>query len=370
MEGMVTGRKGMFGGAYAGTRVLVTGHSGFKGSWLALWLQGLGARVVGVSLEPETSPSHYRLLSLDCESRWADVREREALGAVMKEYRPEVVFHLAAQALVRRSYRNPVETFETNVIGTVNVLDACRSAESVRAVVNVTSDKCYENREWVWGYRESDPVGGHDPYSASKGCAELVTESFRRSFFSGACPESVLLCSARAGNVIGGGDWAEDRLVPDMVRGVSRGERVVLRNPGAIRPWQHVLEPLSGYLLLGQRLLEGCTECCGAWNFGPGHGGHRPVVQVADALHAHWDAIEFERGREPGDAHEAHILKLDCTKARTGLGWAPVWQWETACRKTAEWYRAFCGEGRVISREQLEAYTTDARSLGMVWAGT
>jgi len=270
----------MFNNIYKNKKVLITGHTGFKGSWLALWLKELGAEVIGYALKPPTTPSHYELLTqqptdnLNIISIEGDIRNYIKLNEIFQSYKPEIVFHLAAQPLVRYSYINPVETFETNVMGTINVFEACRNCESVRAIVNITSDKCYENKEWVWGYRESDPMGGYDPYSASKGCAELVTSAYRNSFFTPSypltdSPPRVLLASARAGNVIGGGDWADDRLIPDIMRATAKNESVIIRNPKATRPWQHVLEPLSGYLLLGQKLLEGRKEFAGGWNFGP-----------------------------------------------------------------------------------------------------
>ena len=277
----------MFRGVYKGKKVLVTGHTGFKGSWLSLWLIKLGAKVIGYALEPPTNSNHFELLNLDMVSIIGDIRDRDRLNAIFKKYKPEVVFHLAAQPLVRYSYINPVETFETNVMGTINVFEACRITESVKAIVNITSDKCYENKEWIWGYRESDPLGGYDPYSASKGCAELVTSSYRKSFFN---PEdyskkhNTLLASARSGNVIGGGDWGKDRLIPDIVRAISKNEKLYIRNPKATRPWQHVLEPLSGYLFLGQMLLEGKTEFADAWNFGPNEGCHTDVETVVKKI--------------------------------------------------------------------------------------
>src|SRR5208283_3356263 len=266
----------MFGDVYTGKKVLITGHTGFKGSWLAMWLQELGANIVGYSLNPPSNPNHFDLLIQPSgpltlrpsdpptlQSVIGDILDADKLFDTFQRYRPEIVFHMAAQPLVRYSYRNPVETFETNVMGTINVFEACRNTDSVRAVVNVTSDKCYENREWVWGYHENDPMGGYDPYSASKGCAELITASYRRSFFN--AEASALLASARAGNVVGGGDWADDRLIHDIMRAVSNNEKVIIRNPGHTRPWQHVLEPLSGYLMLGQKLLEARQEFAEGW---------------------------------------------------------------------------------------------------------
>ena len=277
----------LFNGIYNNKTVLVTGHTGFKGSWLCFWLIQMGAKVIGYSLEPPTSPNHFELLNLDMVSVIGDIRDSDKLNAVFAQYQPEIVFHLAAQPLVRLSYKEPVETFETNVIGTLKVFEACRSTKSVRAIVNITSDKCYQNKEWVWGYRENDPMGGYDPYSASKGCAELVTSSYRNSFFNVneyGKSHNVLLASCRAGNVIGGGDWAKDRLMTDIMVAVSEGKKVVIRNPRATMPWQHVLEPLSGYLMLGQKLFEGKKEFAQAWNFGPGEQGAITVKEVVENI--------------------------------------------------------------------------------------
>jgi CDP-glucose 4,6-dehydratase len=277
----------LFNGIYNNKTVLVTGHTGFKGSWLCFWLIQMGAKVIGYSLEPPTSPNHFELLNLDMVSVIGDIRDSDKLNAVFAQYQPEIVFHLAAQPLVRLSYKEPVETFETNVIGTLKVFEACRNTKSVRAIVNITSDKCYENKEWVWGYRENDPMGGYDPYSASKGCAELVTSSYRNSFFNVneyGKSHNVLLASCRAGNVIGGGDWAKDRLMTDIMVAVSEGKKVVIRNPRATMPWQHVLEPLSGYLMLGQKLFEGKKEFAQAWNFGPGEQGAITVKEVVENI--------------------------------------------------------------------------------------
>ena len=341
---------GEFARVLAGRRVLVTGHTGFKGAWLAAWLHRLGAQVVGFSLEPPSSPCLFDVLGLDrlVTSLTGDVRDLAALDQAMTEHRPEVVVHMAAQPLVRLSFRTPVDTFSTNVMGTVNVLDACRRAPSVRAVVNVTSDKCYENREWPWGYRENDPMGGHDPYSASKGCAELAASAFMRSYFSDAESDGgPLLASARAGNVIGGGDWGADRLVPDCARALSEGSVITIRRPQALRPWQHVLEPLSGYLLLAARLLVGdeatnrpAREFSGGWNFGPRDGVPLTVAEVAGLFCELWGGgnIDLDPGPHP---HEAHYLKLDCSKAALGLGWRARWDGREAVERTVAWYRQF-----------------------------
>lgn len=354
----------MFDDIYHNRNVLITGHTGFKGSWLSLWLVKLGAKVVGYALEPPTKPSHFELLNLDMVSITGDIRDRDKLNTTFKEYKPEIVFHLAAQPLVRYSYINPVETFETNVMGTINVFEVCKNTETVRAIVNVTSDKCYENREWVWGYRENDPMGGYDPYSASKGCAELTTSSYRRSFFN---PDgygkkhNILLASARSGNVIGGGDWGEDRLIPDIVRAISKNETLYIRNPKATRPWQHVLEPLCGYLMLGQKLLEGRKEFADAWNFGPNEEGHINVETVVKSIKERWDRFEYEIDTESDNPREANLLKLDCSKANTLLRWKPIWDFEKAIDVTVRWYREYYENRKINSLKDLEEYINHAK---------
>ncbi len=359
----------MFGDIYNGKRVFVTGHTGFKGSWLCLWLQGLGAAVAGYSLEPQTKPSHFNLLGLDMASVIGDIRDIEKLKRAVRTHRPAAVFHLAAQPLVRYSYRRPVETFETNVVGTSNLLEACRETESVRAIVNVTSDKCYENKEWVWGYRESDALGGYDPYSASKACSEIVASAYRSSFFN---PEDygrshgVLLSSARAGNVIGGGDWAEDRLIPDIMRAIDGNKKMLIRNPRASRPWQHVLDPLSGYLMLGQKLLEGKKEFAEAWNFGPD--AETEVEDVVRGIKRFLDRFEYEIQPDGASRHEAGTLKLDCSKARKRLKWRPNWGRDKTFDVTAKWYKRFYEDGKAGSRDDLGMYIKDANDGHLEWA--
>lgn len=355
----------MFSNVYKNRRVLVTGHTGFKGSWLVLWLQTLGAKVTGLSLPPETSPNHWDLLGLDVESFHVDIRDESSLRKAITQVQPEMVFHLAAQPLVRRSYRQPLETWATNVMGTANVLDGCRQVARLAAIVVVTTDKCYENREWVWGYRETDPLGGHDPYSASKAGSELVADSYRSSFFNS--PASPLLATARAGNVIGGGDWSEDRLVPDLVRAVKAARTLEIRSPDATRPWQHLLECLSGYLVLGQQLLERKTSFGESWNFGADREGNRQVKQVLDALKQNWPSIKWTCTNSP-QPHEARLLHLDSSKAREKLHWRPVWTFEEGVAATAEWYRAWLDAGTIISTNQLQGYFATARDRGLPWA--
>lgn len=355
----------ILGNGFKNRRVLVTGHTGFKGSWLVLWLQLLGAKVTGISLPPETSPNHWNLLGLDVESFHLDIRNGELLRQKILATKPEIVFHLAAQPLVRRSYQRPLETWATNVMGTANVLDACRQVEKLAAMVIVTTDKCYENKEWVWGYREIDPLGGHDPYSASKAGSELVASSYRHSFFN--TPSGPLLATARAGNVIGGGDWSEDRLIPDLVRSVEAGKPLEIRSPNATRPWQHVLECLSGYLMLGQKLLEGNKSCADAWNFGPDREGNRQVKQVLAALKADWPTMEWRCGDTP-QPHEAQLLHLDSSKAREQLHWRPVWTFDEGVAATGEWYRAWMDRSDVVSHKQLQNYIKVAKERGLSWA--
>lgn len=354
-------------GFWRGRRVFVTGHTGFKGSWLSLWLESLGAETLGYALEPPTNPSLFveARVAEGMTSLQADVRDAAQLAAEMQAFRPEVVLHLAAQPLVRDSYRAPVETYSTNVLGTVHVLEAVRATPGVRALVNVTTDKVYDNREWVWGYREDDRLGGHDPYSSSKACCELVTEAYRRSFFApeGRGVHGVSVASARAGNVLGGGDWAADRLVPDCMRALLAGQEVFIRRPEAVRPWQHVLEPLRGYLLLAQRLVEEGPAFAEAWNFGPGDEGVRTVAWIADRLAARFPAAAGVRIAPGPHPHETTFLRLDCSKAQARLGWRPGLSLEQGLDMTIEWFeRRRSGED--VRRVTLEQIAGFARRLG------
>lgn len=359
-----------FSGIYNNMKVFITGITGFKGSWLALWLTKLGAQVTGYALSPPTDPNHFDLIDMDIAMIYGDIRNDEELIKAVVSSRPEIVFHLAAQPLVRYSYSNPKETFETNVIGTLNLFEACRKADGIKAIVNITTDKCYENREWIWPYRENEPMGGFDPYSASKGCSELLTACYRNSFFDinkYGKDHNVLVASCRAGNVIGGGDWAEDRLIPDIVRAAARGVPVEIRSPRAIRPWQHVLEPLAGYLLLGEKLLRGKTEFGEPWNFGPDEQDAMEVESIVKILQQNWSKINYKAHPEESGPHEAHMLRLDSSKAKAKLGWAPVWNLEKAARFTSAWYRCYYEDGKPCSHEQLNAYTADALLKKAEW---
>jgi len=353
-----------FADIYRGRRVLITGHTGFKGSWLALWLCKLGATVTGIALDPENAVCHWNGLVENIIDHRQDIRDAEKVRDLVSAARPEIVFHLAAQPLVRRSYNSPLETIATNVLGTANVLDACRHLNSTKAIVAITTDKVYENREWTWGYRENDQLGGGDPYSTSKAAAELVVECYRKSFFS--APDSASLASARAGNVIGGGDWSEDRLIPDVVRYLKRKEPIMIRYADATRPWQHVLDCLAGYLLLGQKLLEGNRKFASAWNFGPNLADKCSVKDLLERLQVHWPDLKWQVV-EQIQPHESMLLYLDHTKAATFLGWQPVWDLTQALRATATWYQQFLLNNEVISQRQLKEYVSAAAAAGAVW---
>lgn len=354
--------KNLFNGIYKKRKVLITGHTGFKGSWLCLLLNKLGADVYGYALEPPTNPSLFNEARIGelMTSFIEDIRDYDKLCKVMQQVQPEIVIHMAAQPLVRESYKNPVETYSTNVMGTVHVLEACRHTSSVKAIVNVTTDKCYENREWHWGYRENEPMGGYDPYSNSKGCSELVTSSYRNSYFNPAryAQHGVALASARAGNVIGGGDWADDRLIPDFIRAISKGEKVKIRSPYAIRPWQHVLEPLTGYLTLAAKLYTEGATYAQAWNFGPDDNDAQNVEWITKTICNLWgEGASFAIDTNP-QPHEANYLKLDCSKAKAELGWAPKWNIETTLKSIVEWNKAYLKSEdiRAVTINQINQY--------------
>jgi len=341
-------------------RVLLTGHTGFKGSWLSLWLQSMGVPLRGLSLSPPTEPALFNVARVaeGMEHHIADIRDYAAVKSAMDDFKPEIVIHMAAQPLVRLSYQQPIETYATNVMGTVHVLEAARHSGSVRAIVNVTTDKCYENREWVWGYREDEPMGGHDPYSNSKGCAELVSSAYRKSFLNGA---GIAMATARAGNVIGGGDWALDRLIPDTLRALQNQQSVLIRNPHAIRPWQHVLEPLSGYLLLAERLYTNGQTDAEGWNFGPRDEDARTVQWIVEHLCEDWGHGATWALQSGENLHEASFLKLDISKARQRLQWTPRWSLETALKRITEWHQAWLSgqDMRSVCLNQINQYRAD-----------
>ena len=340
-----------------GKKVLITGHTGFKGSWLAFWLKSLGAEVCGYSLLPENSPNLFENLQLESQitSIIGDIRDLPSFEKTLREFQPEIVFHLAAQSLVRKSYREPVETYTTNVIGTINILEAIRHTDFVKAVVIITTDKVYENKEWLWAYRENERLGGFDPYSNSKACAELAVSAYRNSFFSGS---KTLIATARAGNVIGGGDWCEDRLIPDVFRSLVFGEKLIIRNPNSVRPWQFVLEPLSGYLMLAEKLSKGDKNFAGAWNFGPREEDSQSVGWILEEIRRNWNEPvnwEISEGNQP---HEANLLKLDSTKAKNELKWLPRLSLAEGIKLTAEWYQGFNDQTDLVelTKTQIEFY--------------
>ena len=356
----------IFNNIYLGKKVLVTGHTGFKGSWLKIWLKNLGATVYGYSLSPNTEPSHYNLTTpIAGFSYIADIRDKELLEKAIIDIQPDIVFHLAAQPLVRQSYANPIETFHTNIIGTVNLFEAIRRVgKGVKAIVNVTTDKVYKIHEDESVFKESDVLGGYDPYSTSKACVELVHESYRNSFFK---ELNILSASARAGNVIGGGDWALDRLIPDVMVATSKKNPSDIRNPLSIRPWQHVLDPLSGYLLLGQLMLENSTLVDTAWNFGPNISNCLQVNEVLNLAQKFWGLIRWNDVSESDTLHETKILRLDCSKANNEIGWQPVWDIEKAIRKTVNWYKEYYTSGRILTFDDLNEYILEAQERKMIW---
>ena len=346
-------------GFWQGKRVFLTGHTGFKGSWLSLWLASLGAEVRGYALNPPTSPSLFNEAKVDrvIDSQIGDIRDQEALHESMTTFNPDVLIHMAAQPLVRYSYDAPIETYEVNVIGTAKVLEVARNCAKLKAIVNITTDKCYENDERSQGYKENDPMGGHDPYSSSKGCAELVTLAYRRSFLQ---DQGVSLASVRAGNVIGGGDWADDRLIPDILRSFEKKEPVVVRNPKATRPWQHVLEPLSGYLTLAQKLYKDQKKYAGGWNFGPNDNDAKPVDWILDQMISKWPNSSWKLDVS-SNPHEAGFLKLDISKAKSQLGWQPVWELNRTLEKIIGWHRSWLSQEdmQAVSLTEIEEYMRD-----------
>lgn len=348
---------------WSGKRVFLTGHTGFKGGWLSLWLSSIGAKVTGYALAPNTCPSFFEVAKIEGDfeqSHIADIRDLGELQKAMAKAGPDIVIHMAAQPLVRYSYVNPVETYSTNVMGTVHVLESIRHLDCVRAALIVTTDKCYENKEWPWGYRENDPMGGHDPYSSSKGCAELVTSAYRQSYFPQEeyLKHKVAVASARAGNVIGGGDWSADRLIPDAIKAFEAKKELMVRNPLATRPWQHVLEPLSGCLVLAQALYQQGARFDGGWNFGPRGEDARSVQEVINLLIKNWGSVASWAQDQSKQPHEAHSLKLDCSKARQCLGWAPRWNLELAIKNIAQWHQAHQKKSdmRATSLKQITDY--------------
>lgn len=380
------GMNKLFGEAYKDKKVLITGHTGFKGSWLALWLVKMGAKVIGYSLKPSANPNHYDLLTLKekITSIIGNINDGKKLNEVFNRYQPDIVFHLAAQPLVRYSYINPIETYETNVLGTLKVFEASRNAQSVKVIINITSDKCYENKEWIWGYRENDALGGYDLYSSSKACSELLTGSYRNSFLnvnSYKKNHDILLASCRAGNVIGGGDWAKDRLIADVMISASKSKKTLIRNPDAVRPWQHVLEPLSGYLLLGQKLLEGRKEFAESWNFGPDNNSAITVEEVVDNLKQYWNKINYKILKEVSgknedkikdknqnkDFHEAAFLKLDCSKVHLLLEWKQVWNINETFKNTVDWYKYFYENNLIKTEDDLMRYINSAKDKKLSW---
>ena len=345
-----------------GKRVFLTGHTGFKGSWLSLWLHSMGSTVKGYALTPPTTPSLFDEANVSriIQSEIGDIRDLQKLKASMRSFNPDILIHMAAQPLVRLSYKEPLETYETNIMGTAKVLESARACENLKAIISVTTDKCYENKEWLWGYREDEPMGGFDPYSSSKACAELVTSAFRRSFMQ---EQGIGLASARAGNVIGGGDWADDRLIPDILRAFEEKRPVIIRNPSATRPWQHVLEPLSGYLNLAQKLYESPMEYAEGWNFGPLDEDARPVDWILNHLVARWPGASWHLDKD-SHPHEAGYLKLDISKAKSRLHWKPIWRLEQTLEKITRWHQAWLSKQDIQSLclDEINEYMSDMKN--------
>jgi len=350
-------------GFWQGKRVYLTGHTGFKGSWLSLWLSSMGAIVKGYALNPPTSPSLFDVAHIadKIDSEIGDIRDLNQLRTSMVEFNPDIVIHMAAQPLVRLSYKEPLETYETNIMGTAKVLESARSCANLKSIVSVTTDKCYENKEWVWGYREDEPMGGHDPYSSSKGCAELVSSAYRRSFMQ---EQGVGLATARAGNVIGGGDWADDRLIPDILKAFEQNKPVVIRNPSSTRPWQHVLEPLSGYLVLAQALYESPTSYAEGWNFGPHDEDVKPVDWILNHMVASWPGASWQLDQD-AHPHEAGYLKLDVSKAKARLNWQPTWHLELTLEKIVKWRLSWLNKEdmQALCVQEINEYMRDMRDM-------
>ena len=358
----------MFDNIFQNKTVLITGHTGFKGSWLSIWLKELGADIVGYALAPYTQNDNFVVSNLQkyIIHNVGDIRDFVKLNDTFEKYKPEIVFHLAAQPIVRQSYINPRETYEININGTVNVLECCKNSDSVRVIVNVTSDKCYENNEWLWGYRETDPIGGYDPYSASKGCSEIITASYRRAFFNPAyhSKHEKSLASVRAGNVIGGGDWQKDRIVPDCIKALLHQRDIEIRNPSARRPWQHVLEPLSGYLLLASNMYKEPQKYCGAYNFGPNFNSIITVGDLAELIIRHWGSGSWKDVSEGTYMHEANLLYLETYKAKLELNWSPCWDIEKTVVKTIQWYKEFEYRNPYeICKEQILSYCENQNKI-------
>lgn len=359
----------LFNNIYKNKKILITGHTGFKGSWLSVWLQKLGAEVIGIALEPSTDPSHFALLDLKIESYFMDIRNAEKITAVFHEVNPDMIFHLAAQPLVKESYKNPLYTLETNVIGTANILQACRNIKNLKAVLIITSDKCYENKEWLWGYRENDPMGGYDPYSASKGCAELVISSFRNAYFNlkdYKTKHHTLIASARAGNVIGGGDWSADRLIPDIIKARANNEIITIRSPNATRPWQHILDCNYGYLGLGAKLIAQEPAFAEAWNFAPIIYEDVKVIDIVKKMQCYWPKLHYEIKTNPEQLHEANLLKLDSSKANTLLKWRSIWDLDKTIAMTINWYKNFYENRKISTFEDIENYCQDLAQVRYV----
>ncbi len=363
--------KKLFGGIYLNKKVLVTGHSGFKGSWFCKWLELMGAEVLGYSLEPDTKPNHFENLDLKCKSIFCDIKDIQKLENTILEFKPEIIFHFAAQPLVRVSYLQPYETIQTNIVGTANLLEIIRKVNFVKAFINITSDKCYENKEIEnKAYVESDSLGGYDIYSASKACSELITSSYRDSFFNldnYKNTHNTLIATCRAGNVIGGGDWSLDRLIPDIIKSIVERKKVLIRNPNAIRPWQHVLEPLSGYLLVGQSLLEEKKEFARAWNFGPEKDSEIYVEDLVKKIKKYWDSFEYEIEQNKSNPHEANFLKLDSSLAKNKLEWKPIFDIDKCLEKTIFWYKEFYEENKINTIEDIQEFIIEAKRKKLKW---